>query len=128
MRRALSIVPAIALVLFFGLGPLFPLAGVGDDDASLPACCRRSGAHHCAMNAVIAHMMRSSAPSFDAPVTCPNYPGTIAAIISPAVALVAAHAAAPAMAAQEYQSAIRHIAVPSSLKRTHAGRGPPTQI
>jgi hypothetical protein len=46
MRRVFS----IFLILFFGLGPLSALVE-GSDDASLPACCRRLGAHHCAMYA-----------------------------------------------------------------------------
>ncbi len=45
MRRGFSIL----LILFFGLGPLSAFVD-GSEDASLPACCRRHGAHHCAMN------------------------------------------------------------------------------
>src|SRR4051812_44110545 len=45
MRRALSIL----LVLLFGAGPL-SFAFSLSDDISLPACCRRHGAHHCAMD------------------------------------------------------------------------------
>ena len=44
MRRAIS----IFLILFFWLGPLETLLP-GGEDARLPACCRRHGAHHCAM-------------------------------------------------------------------------------
>jgi len=44
MRRTLS----IFLVLFFGLGPV-AAALHAEEDAGLPACCRRHGAHHCAM-------------------------------------------------------------------------------
>ncbi|MFP5235473.1 MAG: hypothetical protein ACLGSD_06200 [Acidobacteriota bacterium] len=44
MRRLL----AIALVVLFWLPPVFALLP-GAQDASLPACCRRGGAHHCAM-------------------------------------------------------------------------------
>jgi len=46
MRRALSIL----LMLLFGAGPL-SFAFNLSDDISLPACCRRHGAHHCAMDA-----------------------------------------------------------------------------
>ena len=46
MRKLLSIL----LLALFGLpfvSPLFALSG--DAEGSLPACCRRGGAHHCAM-------------------------------------------------------------------------------
>src|SRR3569833_4497779 len=45
MRRSLSIL----LMLLFGAGPL-SFAFNLSDDLSLPACCRRHGAHHCAMD------------------------------------------------------------------------------
>jgi len=45
MRRALSIL----LMVLFGAGPL-SFAFSLSDDISLPACCRRLGAHHCAMD------------------------------------------------------------------------------
>ena len=51
MRRGFS----IFLILFFGLGPLSALID-GSEDASLPPCCRRHGAHHCAMYARIMAM------------------------------------------------------------------------
>jgi hypothetical protein len=124
MRRALSIV----LVLFFGLGPLSVLAGASEDDTSLPACCRRLGAHHCAMSSVASAMTASSAPSFSAPVTCPRYPGAAAAVVSPAFALTAAQNALPAMMAQAYKAAGAYAAAPSSPSRTRAGRGPPSRI
>src|SRR3569833_293303 len=45
MRRSLSIL----LMLLFGAGYL-SFAFNLSDDFSLPACCRRHGAHHCAMD------------------------------------------------------------------------------
>lgn len=42
-------VVAILLLAVFGL-PLLSSAALGQDaEAGLPACCRRAGAHHCAM-------------------------------------------------------------------------------
>ena len=58
MRRGFS----IFLVLFFGLGPLSALVD-GSEDASLPPCCRRHGAHHCAMYARI--MAMRARPALD---------------------------------------------------------------
>jgi len=46
LRRIL----AISLLLIFGL-PLFaPLSGWSEASADTPACCRRDGKHHCAMD------------------------------------------------------------------------------
>lgn len=68
MRRALSIL----LVLLFGAGPL-SFAFNSSDEASLPACCRRLGAHHCAMNGP----QSASAPGsivVKARSHCPQFP------------------------------------------------------
>jgi hypothetical protein len=68
MRRLL----AITLLLAFG-SPLFvPLfAATADPDASLPACCRRHGTHHCTMR--MAASAADTTPAFNAP-PCPLYP------------------------------------------------------
>jgi hypothetical protein len=71
MRRFL----AIALLIAFGsplVAPLF--AATADPEASLPACCRSHGKHHCAM----IHMMIASSggPALHAP-PCANYPGAL---------------------------------------------------
>jgi hypothetical protein len=127
MRRIL----AILLVLFFGLGPLSATLEASDD-ANLPACCRRHGAHHCAMTAIIAAAMtaaqRDSAPAFSAPATCPRYPGAAAMITSPIPALASAAAALPSLGTQAYKFATTRTTVLSSPSRTHAGRGPPATI
>ncbi len=61
---------AITLLIAFGSPLVLPLfAASADPQASLPACCRMHGAHHCTM--VIAH--DNSGPAFHAP-PCPNYP------------------------------------------------------
>jgi hypothetical protein len=47
MRRLLSLV----LLLVFGLPTVAPALDVSaTPDSRLPACCRRNGAHHCAMS------------------------------------------------------------------------------
>jgi len=122
MRRLLS----IALVLFFGLGPLSALAGASDDDASLPACCRRNGAHHCAMTAMLERMERSSGPAFSAPATCPSYPGAAVVLAAPVQALAAAAASMPAMTAQAHKASVSRATLSSRPNRAHAGRGPPS--
>jgi hypothetical protein len=46
MRR----IVAVALLAIFGLLPLIAAALPADTESTLPACCRRHGAHHCAMS------------------------------------------------------------------------------
>lgn len=67
MRRLLSLVLLAAL----GLPVVAPALALGQDtEASLPACCRRHGVHHCSMG----NMQRpsSSAPAFSE--RCPYFP------------------------------------------------------
>src|ERR1700677_2076186 len=88
MRRALS----ISLILFFGFGPLAATLGASDD-AGLPACCRRHGAHHCAMSMRMVAAIMDTAPGkaiFTAPLTCPEFPGSAAATTSAPQAIAAA--------------------------------------
>jgi hypothetical protein len=84
MRRGISIL----LALMFGLGPLSSTLP-GAEDASLPACCRRDGAHHCAMAARMAAMIAAvesdANTSVTAPTTCPYYPGPAFALLLPAI-------------------------------------------
>jgi hypothetical protein len=71
MRRVL----AITLLLAFASPLVVPLcAATADPEASLPACCRSHGKHHCAMM----HRMLapSSGPAFTTP-PCPLYPTAI---------------------------------------------------
>src|SRR5690348_551797 len=72
MRRALSIL----LVLVFGMPALVPLLGAATSgDASIPACCRRHGQHHCLMSDSEGSMLQATgvaAPEFRAPAPkCP---------------------------------------------------------
>ncbi|GAA3747153.1 hypothetical protein [Terriglobus aquaticus] len=62
MRKILAIV----LLLVFGLPSALPLLAAGQDDAGLPACCRRAGKHHCAMSAEDAAKVLAGAADGDA--------------------------------------------------------------
>jgi hypothetical protein len=87
MRRSLSIL----FVILFGLGPLS--ATIVGDDASLPACCRRNGTHHCLMSdAMLARIVQAalSTPAFTSPIHCPQYPTR--GYATPSTALALAHA------------------------------------
>lgn len=126
MRRGFSIL----LIFLFGLGPLSATLE-GNDEAGLPACCRRHGAHHCAVSMQMAdsgvQAQSQSAPVLSAPLTCPAYPGSAAVITGPGSALVAAAANLPILAARTYKSTTIAAVVLSNPSRTHAGRGPPSQ-
>lgn len=124
MRRGFS----IFLILFFGLGPLSAFAD-GSEDAGLPPCCRRHGAHHCAMYAQIMAMRAGRgidpAPSFSAPPTCPLYPGPIFSIWAPAHALATAAPKVCAVFMRTFAPAFERITAFSTPSHAHAGRGPP---
>ncbi len=122
MRRAL----AILIVLFFGLWPLTATLQASDD-VNLPPCCRRHGAHHCAMAAIVARRQQGSAPVFSAPSTCPYYPGA-AVLVAPVSALVASATPLPPLLVRSFQPTAFHTRVPSRPGRTHAGRGPPLAL
>lgn len=123
MRRALS----ISLIMFFSFGPLAATLGASED-AGLPACCRRLGAHHCAMAMGMAAAMIDAAPGkaiFAAPATCPEFPGTAAATASSPQALTASPIGLPALLAQLHTPPATRAAARLSLIRTRSGRGPP---
>ena len=124
MRRGFS----IFLILFFGFGPLS--AFVDDStDAGLPACCRRHGAHHCAMYAQIMAMRAGRGidptPSFSAPLTCPLYHGPVFSMLMPAYALAASAARLRFEQTRAFVPNVEDALAFSSPDRTHAGRGPP---
>jgi hypothetical protein len=87
MRRLLARRPlAIALLLTFVSPFVLPLfAAIADPEASLPACCRRHGKHHCNMTmAMMAMLAASSGPALTTP-PCPLYPTAAAPVrITPA--------------------------------------------
>jgi hypothetical protein len=123
MRRGFSIL----LILVFGFGPLSAMVD-GSEDAGLPACCRRHGAHHCAMTMQTAGKMARTAdpqPSFTAPSTCPNYPGLVLAILLPNHALAAAQTSRRVPPMQAPVPAFEHASAYATPSRSHAVRGPP---
>jgi len=123
MRRALSIL----LVLFFGLGPLAATLGA-EEDTNLPACCRRLGAHHCAMQIGDAARMADAASgkaALRAPSTCPSFPDYAAATTSARHALTAPPMILPALLVQPHSPAAARAAARLSQIRTRSGRAPP---
>jgi hypothetical protein len=121
-RRILAITLLIAFA-FPLAAPLF--AATSDPQAFLPACCRTSGAHHCAM----IHMRHMSGdPAFHAP-PCPFYPNATTAPRLSTASLVASlpHSVQvrrdSAPPASSPRPAARIFAASANLKR-----GPPTHF
>jgi hypothetical protein len=124
MRRLLS----IFMVVFFSLGPLAATLEASDD-VRLPACCRRHGAHHCAMTEQMASMIADTASGnavFTAPSTCPAFPASTAATTSGPQALAASSVSQPVPLAQLHSPAASSAFARLSKLRTRASRGPPT--
>jgi hypothetical protein len=70
---------AISLVLFMMLPVLLPLTALGqDEDANLPACCRRHEGkdHHCAMMTAYLAWRLPGTKLMATPVPCPDFPST----------------------------------------------------
>lgn len=74
MRRLL----AISLVLLFGLPLVLPLFALGDTaESKLPACCRKNGAHHCAMTMEALEALMQGQHLMAAPSKCPMFPKAV---------------------------------------------------
>jgi len=126
MRRPL----AILLVLFFALGPL---QGVlqASDESRLPACCRRNGAHHCAMGQdMLAALERAigSTPAFTAPATCPSFPSFVLGILTPSHALALIRSWAPVLVEQAHSPTTASAVVIRIAIDTRSGRAPPASL
>ena len=122
MRRLLG----AFLVLLFWLGPLVALLPA-DDESRLPPCCRRHGAHHCAMAAAMASrfIQPGSAPILAAPSHCPSYPGSAAASTVTIHALPALAAALPVLLTPPHAPAVRRASACLSRFGARASRAPP---
>jgi|SRR5579872_4050171 len=124
MRRSLSIL----FSLFFALGPLVALFGE-DYDARLPACCRRHGAHHCAMSSDAPDRATASntGPShfFAAPSRCPLYPHATPAPTSSTHAIATSKITALSFSTQGYVPSEQHLGFSNRLFSNLLVRGPP---
>lgn len=75
-NRSVRRILALSLLLLFSFPLVSPLLALStNSDATLPACCRRNGVHHCQMKMqrpdVSAHQVTVSTVS----TKCPFYPG-----------------------------------------------------
>lgn len=122
VRRA----SAILLLLLFSLPLIAPALASTPDDAQLPACCRRDGKHHCAMN-----MEVGSIPSGFHVVSerCPYSPFTHGplmpphAFAAPADSAFASPAFGTTNLVREVEAGYR-----ISADRTRHKRGPPQNL
>jgi hypothetical protein len=119
MRRGVSIL----VIALFLLGPL--ASALGDDDPSLPPCCRRNGAHHCSMGRLRAAILASGKPFVTAPSTCPSYPGDNALTTAPLHGLAPATAAALALRTSLHTPAAARTSARASATLTRSSRAPP---
>lgn len=122
MRRALS----ISLILLLWL-PAVAAVLPGNGEARLPFCCRRSGAHHCAMDAETTSAQTvNSGPSVKAPSRCEQFPSAVPATISPVFVTASAPAHWPALTAGVYSRVARRDAARAGRLRAQLDRGPPS--
>lgn len=86
LNRELRKLIAITLLAIFGL-PFAQslLALTPKSEANLPACCRRSGKHHCMMSMAERTQMLGAKPAFNAPLErCPYSPVAMPVVHHPA--------------------------------------------
>jgi hypothetical protein len=121
MRR----LQAIMLLLFFCALQSMPVLGITkDSDGELPACCRRAGKHHCAMQMETAPKSGAAFKSIAEKCSCPMHPSVTSQGFSPAVAAkgvfyagVLSHPACYAQSEAQYRV---------SFDRSRQKRGPPS--
>jgi hypothetical protein len=122
MRRALAII----LLAGFSFPLIAPLFASGPSEASLPACCRRNGKHHCMMTSA----MTGETSSRDRSVAekCPYSPLAGLALMLPH-ALAAAHRPIAAAGSAGQAAAVRDALAGYriSADRTRRKRGPPSR-
>jgi hypothetical protein len=118
MRRLL----AILLLAAFGLPVAAPLLASGQDlEQSLPACCRRHGAHHCMMGT------STNAPAVS--TSCPSFPRQAA--VAPHLKLTGLLATPPLLTlpiATPLVAARAETQRRISRERTRRTRGPPAAL
>ena len=122
---------AIFFILFFGAGPLAALSPASED-AYLPPCCRRGGAHHCAMYMAMMDA-RTPVPPGAPPIArtpshCPYYPHQLTVWSTPAHALASMPLGLPEQLRQPHSPAAGRADARLTQIRTRAGRGPPAAL
>lgn len=119
MRRILS----ISLILFLWL-PAFAAVLPEMSESRLPFCCRRNGAHHCAMGTDAA-LGQTNGPVLGAPSRCAQFPASLAATTGPQFVGAAGAAGGPALTVSLFVPGASRDAARAGQIRTQADRGPP---
>jgi hypothetical protein len=144
MRKVLSMLMALAMTLILGVTPSFAVIPADAfsgwygfsgtvKESRLPACCRRHGAHHCAMgNMGSGESTTSSAGSSDAgfatanaPSTCPFGPKALASAVLTFAAMLLLVLIAPGPQPQAFRIGGRTEARNEARPRGWPKRGPP---
>ena len=118
----------LALIGSFLAAPLLALSS-SDPEASLPACCRRNGHHHCTMTDQAMRSAGSGTQARQTPQRCAFYPRAVTAPLFP-------FDSAPAASATHYAQVASHPAIHPqtdafyrlSLDRSRQKRGPPDPL
>jgi hypothetical protein len=113
---------SLALAVYFAFGVLAPLAA--GEDAGLPMCCRRHGAHHCAMSMMFAE--RATALGWR-PAACPRWPrnATVANFASLVAPVMDCAAGRFAFISASRAKSSHHAMLP--IQRRLGLRGPPSR-
>ena len=118
MRRGFSIL----LLALLALAPVLP-AFSGGEDSRLPACCRRHGAHHCAMRMALAR--HATEPGWNSPAHCPCWPEHAATSFAVESALVARGVAATPQRQQMFSASAQALDPLVGQRILLSSRGPP---
>ncbi len=127
MRRFTAIL-MLTLIGSFMAAPLLALSS-SDPEASLPACCRRDGNHHCTMTDRALRSAGLGTQARQTPQRCAFYPRAVTASSFP-------FHGAPAASATHYAQIASHPAIHAqtealyrlSLDRSRQKRGPPSLL
>ena len=120
MRRAPAIL-ALTAIFYPWIAPV-AIA----DESTLPACCRRSGAHHCSMPSGEDPAPPSDGSAIRAAACCPAFPllSTVSGVN--AVALVkSSHAIMADLVSHPSSQSQNEAILRAPFSRSHQKRGPP---
>jgi hypothetical protein len=116
---------AILLLTLIALSLLTPAFGA-NEDAGVPACCRRLGAHRCSMGSPVSRQTSAAAPALRNSRKCPLYTNFTSL---PAHAVFGATEPARAtflsVTITDLLGKQAEVARVVSLTRAHSKRGPP---
>ena len=119
----------VFLILVFWLGPLAAVLQA-NTESRLPACCRRHGAHRCAMAGEASESSASqpASPFVGSPSHCPRFPAAAPASTASLYAVAASALLWPGLAAQALTAAVSASTAFLPPLRSHTVRGPPTSL